>query len=111
LVCVAQPPQEPVFRNALPVNNPPASINLTWSPPNMLSTDPPLTGYRIRFFIVDTPEDFTVNVGLQMTYLQSGLIPNRAYRFEIAAVNLIGIGPVSPPPSFMFETQSGEGSM
>ena len=101
--------------SALPVV--PASILVTWSVPDLRDDEAPLTGYAIWFFVDDgftlgrraTQDEITVQVGLQTSHLQTGLRPNTDYRIEVAAVNLIGIGPFSSSLNFL--VTSGEGSM
>lgn len=88
------------------VSNPPASINLTWTPPNMTAAEASLTGYRIIIDLEDSPEQFVANVGLETSHLQTGLRPRTTYIVVIAAVNLIGTGNFSSP----VRVTSGEGS-
>ena len=94
----------------------PASIRLTWSMPDVFNTaiEAPITGYQITFFIEGrTParaieeEPIIVQVGLQTSHDQTNLRPNTNYTIDIAAVNLIGIG----PRSTNFQIISGEASM
>ena len=93
----------------------PASIRLTWSMPDVLfpAREAPITGYEIMFSIEGRAldraieeEPIIVQVGLQTSHNQTNLRPNTRYTINIAAVNLIGIGPKSPD----FEIPSGEAS-
>ena len=95
----------------------PASIRLTWSMPDVSqlnsAREAPITGYEIMFSIEGRALDsaieedpIIVQVDLQTSLNQANLRPNTRYTINIAAVNLIGIGPKSPD----FEIPSGEAS-
>ena len=77
----------------------PATLSVTYSPPEERSRNGDVTGYEIRYTIVDTGETQVMNVNgsdedSQISEMQE-LVAFTNYSIEVAAVNVNGTGPFS----------------
>lgn len=70
----------------------PSSVSVTWLPPSEGGST--ISGYRITP-VKDGVDRTTVTVAPETTRLFTGLVNGASYRFRVAAVNQVGVGPVS----------------
>ena len=79
----------------------PTSITLTWNPPSS-DNGSRITGYRIRMRTSANSAWITISnntFSTATTYEHTNLQPVTTYRYQVAAINAVGVGPWSPEAS------------
>jgi titin len=73
-------------------------LTLTWDPPGN-NGGSPVTGYKVYRGAVSGGETYLLTLGVQLSYVNTGLENGLTYYYRISALNVIGEGPLSDEAS------------
>ena len=73
----------------------PSSIRLTWETPDERHWNGPLTGYVIKYSLINLTSSQNVTVELVKEHTLAGLVAFKFYVVQVALVNVNGTGPFS----------------
>ena len=75
-------------------------VLITWENPDSADINGVITGYVINVTIVSTGQTFQMT-SMTRSLLLENLLPFTTYTYRVAAMTSSGVGPYSPPSSFL----------